>query len=284
MDRPQRSARLRRAFRRDRLQARRRPGGDGVELGRAAVDRRLRHRRAGDAPRAAGAGRAARRAALSGAVRRPRGRRRSLHLQPDPPPRRPPAAGAGRHRRPDRPVPAALARRAGDARQRGALSQPHRALLGLVLGAGRSLPPHLHVQALRRPHRAGREALRRPTPLGRPGAQPVGGGLGAPPRPARAPRAVPRLRDAAPRRGPHRMGVAQRRAGVRRRRPLRRLPRHRPRHHRAAARRAAAASRAPGVAPALGGRGCRGRPARRAAGGVRGRGLGRRPLLRDRRP
>ncbi len=134
------------------------------------------------------------------------------------------------------------------ARERGALSQPDRPLLRLVLGAGRAVSPHLHVGPDGRAHRARCFGVPRPDPLGPPGAQPHRAGLGRASRAARAPRAVPRLRDAArAARRPHALGVARRRADLRRRRPLHRLPRRRQGHHRAQAGRSRAARGAPGA-------------------------------------
>ena len=122
---------------------------------------------------------------------RRRARRRRLRVHAEVGPQRGDARAPGaprRHAGEDLPVAAP---------ERGALPQPDAALLRLVLGAGQRVPAHLHVEPHGRAHRARPVRLHRTQALGPAGAQPDGRRLGAPPRAARAPRAVPRVRDAA---------------------------------------------------------------------------------------
>ena len=141
-------------------------------------------------------------------------------------------AGGGERRvrlPPQGPACRGLARAAGAARgaaraharvaspQRGALPQPDGAFFGLVLGAGRRIPAHLHVDAPWREDRPRCRLVSRPPALGSSCAQPERSRLGTPPRTTRAPRAVPRFRDAALGAGRrHALALDQRRAGVRR--------------------------------------------------------------------
>ena len=115
--------------------------------------------------------------------------------------------------------------------QRAPLPRPDRTLGRLVLGAGRRVPLRRHVARDAGDGRAG-AGLHRQAALGFRLVQHARGRLGRAPRPAGAPRTVPRPAAAPARRqGRKRRHLRQRQAGVRPARQLHRLPRRRPQHH-----------------------------------------------------
>ena len=130
----------------------------------------------------------------------------------------------------------AQARRVGAARERGALSQPDRGVLRLVLGAGRGASLHPALARHRGQHRRAGRGVHRQTPLGLRRDRHVRGRLGRAQSRARGARAVPGPRVRALRRArPPALHRYQRQADIRRQRPLQGLPRRRARHHRAQA-------------------------------------------------